>query len=63
MSVNTAEIKENLNNEAVLFLDVRTPAELEEGKIEAKTFLNIPHSQVKSKFELENDAFQVRLNF
>lgn len=61
MSVNTAEIEANLANESVLFLDVRTAAELSEGIIEGKNFLNIPHSEVGAKFQLDAAGFEVSI--
>ena len=60
MSVDTAQVKEMLQNSSVVFLDVRRQDELDQdGKLAAKNFIHIPHTEVQSKFSKDDAEFEV----
>ena len=42
--ISTVEVQSKLNNPEILFVDVRGASELSAGKLDAKKFLNIPHT-------------------
>ena len=42
--ISTVEVQSKLNNSEILFVDVRGASELSAGKLDAKNFLNIPHT-------------------
>ena len=63
MSVETAELENNLKNVTTLFLDVRRPDELSEGKIDAVKYLNITHTEIMEKFQLSDADFEVTYKF
>ena len=54
-SVSTQELKELLSKEKVQLMDVRTPAEINEGAIETATFANYFDADFKEKAALQLD--------
>ncbi|CAG5110980.1 Oidioi.mRNA.OKI2018_I69.chr2.g5324.t1.cds [Oikopleura dioica] len=56
--IPSAEIKRQLQNSEVLFIDVRAAYELESGKIQADRFLNIPHSDIVHQFMQKDEDFK-----
>ncbi|CAG5110967.1 Oidioi.mRNA.OKI2018_I69.chr2.g5313.t1.cds [Oikopleura dioica] len=56
--LSTAQVQAHLSNDSVLFIDVRRPDELEAGKLGAKNFLNITHTNVPSEFAKEAGDFK-----
>ena len=59
MNIDSDEVHQNLNNENVLFLDVRRPDEVANGILNAQYFVHIPHTNVEEKFALDDAQFQV----
>ena len=57
--ISAAEAHAQVGNESVIFLDVRRPDELEAvGKVSAKKYLNILHTNVSSEFGKQSDEFK-----
>ncbi|CBY12817.1 unnamed protein product [Oikopleura dioica] len=56
--ISTAEVQSKLNNPEILFVDVRGPSELSAGKLDAKKFLNIPHTEIANEFNRSDDDFK-----
>jgi len=58
--ISAAEAHAQVGNESVLFLDVRRPDELEAiGKVSAKKYLNIIHTNVSAEFGKADNDFKV----
>lgn len=56
--LSTAQVQAQLSNDSVLFIDVRRPDELEAGKLAAKNFLNVIHTNISSEFGKEDGEFK-----
>jgi len=56
--ISTVEVQSKLNNPEILFVDVRGASELSAGKLDAKKFLNIPHTEITKEFNRPDDDFK-----
>nr|XP_004226969.1 thiosulfate sulfurtransferase/rhodanese-like domain-containing protein 3 [Ciona intestinalis] len=49
-----------LKKDDYVIIDVRTPKEIEEGKISSKVWLNIPYDEVAGALNLPDDKFKLK---
>ncbi|CAG5079108.1 Oidioi.mRNA.OKI2018_I69.PAR.g9170.t1.cds [Oikopleura dioica] len=56
--LSTTEVTSKLQDPKYLFIDVRGASELAGGKLEAKRFLNIPHTQIAAEFKRSEEEFK-----